>query len=224
MNNQNNQTEQNLPFDFSKSKPIIQDDPTVPDAVRQALIAKHQRSMGLMGSLRRFKAKNICESLQSLDINCMKVWQTEQGKDPLLQAIIKKLTLNQLPREGSKLRPIVQSLSPRCFLDDKALLYYFGNNKNKFISKKLLVPKTLVLPVLSESHGSSISGHWAEEITINKLLASYFWPSMVADVHNFIQRCPTCYIQQDKTASDQEQKLLHFQPLPILIIAFMLIR
>ena len=207
MNNQNNQTEQNLPFDFSKSKPIIQDDPTVPDAVRQALIAKHQRSMGLMGSLRRFKAKNICESLQSLDINCMKVWQTEQGKDPLLQAIIKKLTLNQLPREGSKLRPIVQSLSPRCFLDDKALLYYFGNNKNKFISKKLLVPKTLVLPVLSESHGSSISGHWAEEITINKLLASYFWPSMVADVHNFIQRCPTCYIQQDKTGLRSRTKI-----------------
>ena len=89
--NENNQTELNCPFDFTNSKAIIQDDPTVPDAVRQALIAKHQRSMGLMGSLRRFKAKNICESIHSLDINCMKVWQTEQRKDPLLQAIIRKV-------------------------------------------------------------------------------------------------------------------------------------
>ena len=168
---QSNQTEQNIPFDFKNSKPIVQDDPTVSDAVRQALIAKHQRSMGLMGSLERFKAKNICAAINTLD---MKVRQTEQGKDPLLETIIKKLTLNQLPREGSKLRSAVESLSPRCFLDDKALLHYFGNNKNKFISKKLLVPKTLVLPVLSESHGSSISGHWAEEITINNLMASYF--------------------------------------------------
>ena len=151
-----------------------------------------------MDSLKLLKAKNICATMNTLDINCMKMWQAEQSKDPLLQAIISKLTLNILPREGSKLRPSVQFLSPRCFIDDKGLLYYYGNNKDKFISKKLLVPKTLILPLLNESHGSAIAGHWAEEVTINNLMASYFWPYMVADVHDFIEKCTTCYIQKDK--------------------------
>ena len=30
---------------------------------------------------------------------------------------------------------------------------------------------------------------------------------MVADVHNFIQRCPTCYIQQDKTGLRSRTKI-----------------
>ena len=197
----------NLPFQIKTSGAIVQDDPTLSDAVRQGLLAKHQRNLGLMGSLKRFKATNICAAINTLDINCMKVWQTEQGKDPLLQAIITKLTLNQLPREGSKYRQMVETLSPRCFLDDKALLYYFGNNKSKFISKKLLVPQTLILPVLSEAHGSAISGHWAEEVTINNLMASYFWPTLVADVHDFIGKCPTCYIQKDKSGLRSRTKL-----------------
>ena len=92
--------------------------------------------------------------------------------------------INTLPRDGSKSRPLAQSLSPQCFIDDKALLYYYGNNKNKFISKKLLVPKSLSLPVLIEAHGSAIAGNWADEITINNIMASYFWPTIVADVHD----------------------------------------
>ena len=36
---------------LQNSNSILQDDPTLPHSVRQALIAKHQRSLGLMGSL-----------------------------------------------------------------------------------------------------------------------------------------------------------------------------
>ena len=70
-------------LEFQNLKTIVQDDPTLPDSIRQALIAKHQRSLGLVGSLERFKAKNICSALSTLDIKCMKVWQTEQNEDQI---------------------------------------------------------------------------------------------------------------------------------------------
>ena len=60
--------DQDLPFDFQNFKTIVQDDPTLPDSIRQALIAKHQRSLGLVGLLERFKAKSIASALSALDI------------------------------------------------------------------------------------------------------------------------------------------------------------
>ena len=56
---------------LQNSKSILQDNPTLPDSIRQAIIAKHQRSLGLMDSLQRFKAKNICAAMNTLDINCI---------------------------------------------------------------------------------------------------------------------------------------------------------
>ena len=57
---------------LQNSNSILQDDPTLPDSIRQALIAKNQRNLGLMSSLQRFEAKNICAAMNPLDINCMK--------------------------------------------------------------------------------------------------------------------------------------------------------
>ena len=59
----NQKDSQKLPFDFQNSKAIVQDNPTLPDAIRQGLIAKHQRSLGLVGYLERFEPKTFVQLL-----------------------------------------------------------------------------------------------------------------------------------------------------------------
>ena len=69
------------------------------------------------------------------------------------------------------------------------------------------MPKSLILPVLSEAHGTAIAGHWADKITINNIMASYLWLTMVADIIDFISKCPTCYIQKDKKGLRSRTKI-----------------
>jgi hypothetical protein len=182
-------------------------DPTIPDSIRQALLAKKQRLLGLVGSLKRFKAKGIASALSVLDINCQKVWKEQQKQDVVVNAIINFLTFNQLPKQGSNIRSYVMDISHKCTLDDQGLLYFYGNSKNSATSRRLYVPHNLRLPVISESHGSAIAGHWSPETTVGNLLASYYWPTLATDVRDFIAKCPHCFIKKDKLGTRSRTKI-----------------
>ena len=182
-------------------------DPTIPNSIKQALLAKKQKLLGLVGSLNRFKAKGIASALAVLDISCQKVWKQHQKEDVITSAIINFLTFNQLPRQGSNIRSFVMDIGHKCTLDDQGILYYFGNSKNSATSRRLYVPHNLRLPVISESHGSAVAGHWSPETTVGNLLASYYWPTLATDVKDHIEKCPQCFIKKDKLGTRSKTKL-----------------
>ena len=63
---------------------------------------------------------------------------------------------------------------------------------------------------MHEAHGSLLGGHSAVERTMDRIKASWWWPSMKVDVTNHIKRCPGCH--RTKKSSTQPAPLA---PLPI---------
>lgn len=60
-------------------------------------------------------------------------------------------------------------------------------------------------------HSSLACGHSGNKGTLTRLIASFFWPHMAADVKLFIRDCVMC--QQNKYSTHQPFGVL--QPLPI---------
>ena len=115
--------------------------------------------------------------------------RTHQSNDNLICNISNYLKHNALPVEDS-IRKVVLHYSPRCFLKDN-LLWYVAP-KTSFSKAVLFTPMGMIPTVISNAHGTLLSGHWAVARTIARLSESYFWPSMSQDVVKFISTCDSC--------------------------------
>ena len=169
---------------------------------RQALLAKEHRKLGLVGSNRRLQARGIATA-GTVDRSSKQFWIQSQLEDPVTGALIKYLTTGQKPvadtEQNAWLNITINQMGHKLAMDDD-LLYYYGSYKKSPLSKKLYVPQILVTPTISDAHNAATGGHWAVETTVATLMEQYFWPSMAADVQEFIRKCPTCYILDDPNA------------------------
>ena len=55
-----------------------------------------------------------------------------------------------------------------------------------------VIPNVLVSEILPQLHGSTLSGHYGIQKTVQKALQSYFWPMMYRDISQFCQSCESC--------------------------------
>ena len=92
----------------------------------------------------------------------------QQKSDPTLQRIIHSPT-----REAERYE-----------LQD-GLLYYKRGDK-----RLLAVPETLQKYILQQFHDGG--GHYAQDKTAQKILNSYYWPSVLKDCSTFAQSCDRC--------------------------------
>ena len=168
---------------------------------RQALLAKEHRHLGLVGSNRRLQAKGI-NSAGIVDTSSKQLWIQSQTEDPVTGALIKYLTTKQKPEETEENSWLIKTINHmgHKLAMDNGLLYYYGSYKTSPLSKKLYVPQNLITPIIADAHNAATGGHWAVETTVSTLMEQYFWPSMAADVQEFIRKCPTCYILDDPNA------------------------
>jgi hypothetical protein len=75
------------------------------------------------------------------------------------------------------------------FVLQDGIFYRFGQN-NKF--HRALRPEH-VLIILQELHSGARRRHFSSNIIVRKVLdASYWWPTMSKDVHEFCQICDLC--------------------------------
>ena len=56
----------------------------------------------------------------------------------------------------------------------------------------LVVPRELVPQLVEEAHGQILTGHDGVSKTKERLLCSYFWPNMDADITKHITSCVKC--------------------------------
>jgi hypothetical protein len=65
--------------------------------------------------------------------------------------------------------------------------------------------------LLKEKHSGGLAGHFGHDNTFAQLRNSYNWPSMRAEVKNFVNNCRIC-----QYAKGRQQNTGLYQPLPIL--------
>ena len=112
-----------------------------------------------------------------------------QHQDTLTAAIIRCLKHNIQPTDD-ELRKAVLHYGPRCFMKDSIL--WFVPARSNISRSVLFTPIAMIPTIMKNAHGTALSGHWSEHITISKISESYFWPTLAKDVTHFIKFCDSC--------------------------------
>ncbi|KAL2079453.1 hypothetical protein ACEWY4_025197 [Coilia grayii] len=102
----------------------------------------------------------------------------EQQKDCEAQKIIKSLA------EGC-----AEIKAKYAVVDD---LLYRINQRAEQIHYRLMVPKSLTIPLLQSYHESPLSGHQGIFKTYKRLYDVVFWPTLWTDVKDYIRACTIC--------------------------------
>ena len=92
-------------------------------------------------------------------------WLQHQADDPLCQALVnfvryKKVTKSPL------FAPIVRLYGHKCFINENGLLYLCDGKKGQVFDKRLWVPVSMKIKVMSDAHGSYAAGHFKQELVV----------------------------------------------------------
>ena len=113
--------------------------------------------------------------------------RVHQRNDPITNGISSFLQMGTLPKED-KIRRIITSLAPRCFIKNDILWIV----PPRAPTAVLFTPKDMTQTVIKNAHGTPMSGHWAAARTIHRIGESYFWHTMGQEVSEFIKNCNQC--------------------------------
>jgi hypothetical protein len=131
-----------------------------------------------------------------------------QIQDKFVGAVRRYMLTQQLPRDGARAAH-VKRVAPECFIENdviwRRLTRYDAQPRTV-----LLVPAVLAPALVSEAHGQILTGHDGISKTKERLLQSYYWPNMDADISNHIEGCQRC---QARRKDDRPQPCL-ITPLP----------
>uniref|UniRef100_A0A0G4I6I2 Integrase catalytic domain-containing protein n=1 Tax=Chromera velia CCMP2878 TaxID=1169474 RepID=A0A0G4I6I2_9ALVE len=132
----------------------------------------------------------------------------------------------RLQKEDSTLNPVIQFLMDGSLPDDQAELsrvYSMAashalhegllvrllpplNKHTKGFRTLTVVPRALRAEILADHHGHLCAGHGGIRSTLAKVTVKFFWPTVTADVENYVKSCETC--QQRKDAFKKEHPMI----------------
>ena len=96
---------------------------------------------------------------------------------------------------------IIELYGHKATIDQPSGLLHVFTARNKHItSKRLWVPEVLKDMIMTNHHGSTLTGHAGEMGTYERIATKYFWPSMTQDISKFIRHCKKCHQQKDAKA------------------------
>ena len=96
---------------------------------------------------------------------------------------------------------IIELYGHKATIDQPSGLLHVFTARNKHItSKRLWVPEVLKDMIMTNHHGSTLTGHAGEIGTYERIATKYFWPSMTQDISKFIRHCKKCHQQKDAKA------------------------
>ena len=91
-------------------------------------------------------------------------------------------------------------------------LPYYKMNGLLYWKHKLCIPRGPIRNfILSEVHDAPTAGHLGQDKTVSKAALRYHWPSLAADVREYVRTCPKC--QRNKVLNRKKAGLL--RPLQI---------
>uniref|UniRef100_A0A0G4G1L4 Integrase catalytic domain-containing protein n=1 Tax=Chromera velia CCMP2878 TaxID=1169474 RepID=A0A0G4G1L4_9ALVE len=80
------------------------------------------------------------------------------------------------------------------------------NKHTKGFRTLTVVPRALRAEILADHHGHLCAGHGGIRSTLAKVTDKFFWPTVTADVENYVKSCETC--QQRKDAFKKEHPMI----------------
>lgn len=165
----------------------------------------------------RVTAEKLSSVKAAMDTN---LWSLDeirekQHSDSWYKTIIAYLKDGTLPDDNKLCRQI---LITHCYyvLENDILFHLYTQNKkrvkNSPIRLQICVPKSLVKTVLEETHDSLLTGnHMGIHRTLAKTRLSYYWPTLNADVIDWVKSCTLC-CQRNRPQMKTKAKLI---PMPV---------
>ena len=78
------------------------------------------------------------------------------------------------------------------FLDEDFVLYYGTPGEKRLGKARIVVPKALIRQVIQQHHDPVFAGHQGVKRTQNSIRIHYFWPTLLKDIEDYIQKCTSC--------------------------------
>ena len=151
-----------------------------------------------------FLSRNVLASIDVFNEDLPKL----QQQDKFIMAVRNFIMWGTLPQDKAQ-QAHVQKVAPECFMENEIVwrrLTRYGAQPRTV----LLVPASLTAALVREAHGQMLTGHDGVFKTRERLLQSYYWPNIDADVIQHIRGCRRC---QERRTDDRPQPHL-LTPLP----------
>ena len=133
---------------------------------------------------------------------------------PKLQRLCKQTNpiIRFLEKKPDNYSVRTKNMAKTCFLNQNVLWteYIFDNSFSQETKTLLFAPESIRRRLICEAHGKILTGHNGIEKTKQRLLTTYYWPNMDADIADHIKTCITCQIN-DKS----KHKPSKLQSLPV---------
>ena len=113
-----------------------------------------------------------------------------QQQDKFITAV-RNFMLNQIAPADPRQAAHVKRVAKECFLDNDIVL----RRLTRYDAQPrtvLLLPTSLAPEVVQEAHGQLLTGHNGITQTKERLLQSYYWPTMDYDVTTHVRACQKC--------------------------------
>ena len=134
-------------------------------------------------------SRNPIEEIKTIGLS-EKDLRRLQATDGFCEAIRAFRNSKMLPKD-KKQRGFVLRNARKCF-EKEGLLMFRLHRTGRLPKEVLILPKDLRDIVFKACHTHMFSGHFGAEKTMLKILENYWWPTIVADVTDQVQRCLTC--------------------------------
>ena len=95
---------------------------------------------------------------------------------------------------------------------ENELLYHIerGTKTRPHTKMQLVLPPSFRKLVLQDAHDGFLGGHLGIEKTTDKVMKSYFWPTMLKDIMHYVQSCETC----NRKKLHRERRPMQDMPMP----------
>uniref|UniRef100_A0A0G4HP31 Chromo domain-containing protein n=1 Tax=Chromera velia CCMP2878 TaxID=1169474 RepID=A0A0G4HP31_9ALVE len=130
-----------------------------------------------------------------------------QKEDSTLNSVIQFLMDGSLPDDQAELSR-VYSMAASYALHEGLLVRLLPplNKHTKGFWTLTVVPRALRAEILADHHGHLCAGHGGIRSMLAKVTDKFFWPTVTADVENYVKSCKTC--QQRKDAFKKEHPMI----------------
>lgn len=103
--------------------------------------------------------------------------------------------------EGDKIKRHAIKLKALRYTVHKKVLYHVGRDGKM----RKCIPHARTHNLIREHHDSSFGGHFGEEITKQRIPRTFWWPSIIKDVKEYVKTCIVC----QKQSRNQERNAHH---------------
>ena len=163
--------------------------------LRKTLEAKIARVATKVRGLTKFSIYGVKGKLQSFDLFDTKtdknptLLRRQQKIDPFVMAIKYFVTDKILPTH--RYRGVIKRWGPHCFEKEGVMMIKYA--RPGFPTRNLIIaPGERVSNIIAECHGSLLGGHDGVDKTVQRILGSYWFPSIYTETAFFIDNCSVC--------------------------------